>query len=69
MAKTNISVWHNANGQIVAIGRNTGKHKVTAVAGENQFILETEIDEAQMKGLHRTHIVDPHSKSLVKHQG
>jgi hypothetical protein len=67
MAKTNISVWHRANGEIVAIGRAVGKHKATPIAGPNQFILETEIEEAHIKGLSRTHRVDMQTKTLVKH--
>jgi hypothetical protein len=68
MAKVNINIWHNANGQIVAIGHATAtKHKVIPIAGENQFIFETEIDESQIEGLHRTHIVDMNAKALVKH--
>jgi hypothetical protein len=67
MAKTNIFVWHNATGQIVAVGRPMGKHKATPLAGENQFVLQTEIDEAHIKGLHRSHIVDANGRALVKH--
>jgi hypothetical protein len=68
MAKVNISIWHTANGQIVAIGRAMStKHKVLAVPGENQFVFDTEVDESQVGGLHRTHIVDTVAKTLVKH--
>jgi hypothetical protein len=68
MAKTNITVWHSAHGEILAIGRSTGKHKVNPVAAQNQFIVETEIEEANIKGLHLTHMVDTQTKSLVKHK-
>lgn len=68
MAKVNISIWHKANGQIVAIGRAmSAKHKVIAVPGEKEFVFDTEVDESQIKGLHRTHIVDINAKALVKH--
>ncbi len=69
MAKTNIFVWHNATGQIVAVGRPMAKHKATPLAGENQFVLQTEVDEADIKELHRTHIVDASGRALVKHPG
>jgi hypothetical protein len=65
----NILVWHGANGEIVAIGRATGKQKVSPVAGQNQFTLEVEIDEAEIKDLHRSHVVDMSTGKLVKHKG
>ena len=68
MSKTNVLLWHKANGEIVAIGRAVGKHKVTPVAGENQFILETEVEEADIKDLPRTHVVDMQAKKLAKHK-
>ena len=68
MSKTNVLVWYKANGEIVAIGRTVGKHKVSPIAGENQFILETEAEEADLKDLPRTHVVDTQAKKLAKHK-
>ena len=70
MGKIKIHVWHDAAGQIVAVGQPMlGQDKdlrVTPLTGEGQLVLETEIDEAKMKNLHQTHVVDVHKKVLVK---
>jgi hypothetical protein len=66
MAKVNVFVWHNLTGQIIAIGRPTGKRKIIPVAGEGQAVLQTEHEEAELAGLHKTHIVDGGKRTLAK---
>jgi predicted signal transduction protein with EAL and GGDEF domain len=66
MSKINVFVWHTMGGRIVAIGHATGQRKVVAVAREGQAVLETEIEEAQIGGLHKTHLVDVGRRALVK---
>jgi hypothetical protein len=70
MAKVKIHVWHDASGQIIAVGQPMlGQDKnlrVTPLTGEGQLVLETEIEEAKMKNLHQTHVVDVQKKVLVK---
>jgi hypothetical protein len=70
MGKVKIHVWHNAAGQIIAVGQPVlgldSDLRVTPLTGEGQLVLETEIDEAKMKNLHQTHVVDVHKKVLVK---
>jgi hypothetical protein len=67
MPKTNVLLWHLANGEIVAVARAVGKHRATAIAGEGQLILETDVEEQDIKGLHRSHIVDTQAKKLIRH--
>ncbi|HZR57855.1 MAG TPA: hypothetical protein VFA74_13355 [Terriglobales bacterium] len=66
MAKTNVFIWHNLTGQILAIGHSTGKRKATPVAREGQAVLETEFEESHLAGLHKTHIVDVTKRTLIK---
>lgn len=70
MGKVKIHVWHDAAGQIIAVGQPMlGQDKdllVTPLTGEGQLILETEIDEVKVKNLHQTHVVDVQKKVLVK---
>jgi len=60
-----IHVWHNLNGEIIAIGRSFGTAKCLPISGENQFIVEVEVPDADISSLHRTHLVDPVKKVLV----
>jgi hypothetical protein len=69
MAKVKIYVWHNVSGEIVAIGRAMGAAKCVPLSGDNQSVLETEIEEGHIVGLHETHIVDVRQKALVKQPG
>lgn len=64
MAK--IHVWYKTSGQIVAVGRASEKANVLPVAGENQSVLETDIEESEITSLHQTHMVDPRRRVLVK---
>jgi len=66
MTKVNVFVWHNVNGEIVAVGRAMGANKCVPLSGEDQSVLETEIEEEHISRLHETHIVDAGQKSLVK---
>jgi hypothetical protein len=67
VAKVKIHVWHKVTGEIVAVGRSMGEAKCIPVSGEGQSVLETEIEEKNIKGLHQTHIVDVHQRAVVKH--
>lgn len=64
MAK--IHVWYNMSGKIVAVGRPSDKGNAVPVTGENQFMLETDIEESQISSLHQTHMVDPLRQVVVK---
>lgn len=70
MGKVNIYVWHDVTGKIVAIGRSLpgtiSHHHVIPLSGENQLVLETEIEEENIEKLHQTHVVDARKKALVK---
>jgi hypothetical protein len=65
MAKVNIHVWYNINGEIVAVGRPMGGAKCVAMSRENQSVLETEVDEKHVADLYKTHIVDVGRKAVV----
>jgi len=60
-----IHVWHRLSGEIVAVGRASGKRGCVPVSGENQFVLEVEVAEKDIASLHRTHFVDPIKKAVV----
>lgn len=66
MSKTKVFVWHDLNGQIVAIGRATGKRKVSAIAGQGQGVVETEVEHEKIKTLHRSHVVDLFSRTVTE---
>lgn len=66
MSKVKIHVWHNINGEIVAVGRPVGAAQCVPLSRENQSVLETEIEEGDILGLHLTHIVDTRLKSVLK---
>ena len=66
MAKLTISVWHNLNGEIMAVGHPIGEAKCVPLSGENQYVLETEIGEEYITELPQTHIVDVSQKALIK---
>jgi hypothetical protein len=68
MAKARVHIWHAADGQIIAIGHAPANsaRKVIPLAGEGQFVLEIEVEEAHVANLPRTHIVDVHKKTLVE---
>ncbi len=67
MAKLKIHVWHSANGKIVAIGRPMGAVECVPLSGEDQSVLETEIEEEHIARLHQTHVVDVRQKTLVEY--
>jgi hypothetical protein len=67
MAKVKIHIWHNANGEIVAVGRPIGATKCVPLSGEDQSVLETEIEEEHIASLHRTHVIDVSQKTVVEH--
>lgn len=72
MAKVRVHVWHDANGQILAIGHPVAVEghtlKVVPIAGDQGSVLETEVEvnEEMLKTLHQTHKVDIKNKSLIK---
>jgi hypothetical protein len=67
MAKVRIHVvWHSITGEIVAVGRPMGAAKCIPLSGENQSVIETEIEEGQFARLYETHRVDAGQKALAK---
>ena len=63
-----IHIWHDSNGQIIAVGRSSAhaKSKALPIAGHRQGVLETLIEENAIRTLHQTHKVDARSNTLVK---
>ena len=70
MSKLHAHIWHTNEGQIIAIGRpgNQAKHKAVPISNQGHSILPVEIDEHEIKTLHKTHAVDVHQKMLIKRQ-
>ena len=68
MGKVKIHVWHEVTGKIIAIGRPeiNSPYQAIPLSRENQLVLETDIEEANIKELYKTHIVDFKKKALVK---
>jgi hypothetical protein len=61
-------VLHSAvDGLIIAVGQPApdAEQKFAPIAGRDQGILETQVEEREVKTLHRTHKVDVKKKSLV----
>ncbi len=69
MAKIKIHVWHTVTGEIAAVGRPTSAAQCVPLSGDNQSVMETEIEEKDVQGLHRTHVVDVVRKVLLKQSG
>lgn len=67
MAKVCVFVWHDVTGQIVAVGRPVGGAKCVPVTGDDNSVLETELEEKSVADLHRTHVVDVNRKAVIKH--
>lgn len=67
MAKVTIHVWHNTSGEITAIGRPIGGAKCVPLGGGDQAVMEAEVEEGQIAGLPRTHLVDVARRAIVKH--
>jgi hypothetical protein len=61
-----IHIWYKTSGQIVAVGRPSEGSNCIPLAGEDQSVLETDVEETQIDSLHLTHIVDPRQQSVVK---
>ena len=66
MAK--IHVWYKPSGEIVVVGDASGNDNCIPVTGENQSVLELDVDESEVSSLHQTHRVDPLRQTLVKVQ-
>jgi hypothetical protein len=64
MAK--VHVWYKMTGEIVAVGRAVGKASCLPVSGENQSVLELEVEESAVPSLRQTHIVDPLRQAVAK---
>jgi hypothetical protein len=66
MAKVKVHVWHSVTGEIVAVGRQTGKSPCIPMGGMTGGVTELEVDETEIRELHQTHVVDVGRKALVK---
>jgi hypothetical protein len=69
MAKVKVHVWHDPKGGIVAVGHRVA-HKtftlgITPIANPNHHVLETDVEEERIAGLHKTHRVDVKKQTLV----
>ena len=67
MAKVNVFVWHDVTGQIVAVGRPMCDVKCVPLTGDDNSVLEAEIDEKSIEALHQTHMVDVNRKAVIKY--
>jgi hypothetical protein len=67
MAKVCVFVWHDVTGQIVAVGRPMGGSKCVPVTGDDNSVLEAELEEKSIAALHQTHVVDVNRKAVIKH--
>lgn len=65
MGMTRIHVWHDASGNIVAVGRPVGNTGCLPMASDRYAVLEIDVEEADIRSLHRTHTVDPLRKAVV----
>ena len=65
MGMTRIHVWHDTSGKIVAIGRRVGNARCVPMASDRLAVLEVDVEEADIRSLHRTHTVDPLRKAVV----
>jgi hypothetical protein len=65
MAKVKLHVWYKVDGTILAVGCPIGDAKVIPLSGQDQSVLETEIEEEHTVQLYRTHTVDAGQKALV----
>lgn len=63
-----VHVWYKLSGEIVATGHASGKAKCLPVGGENQAVLEIDIEDSAVSNLHKTHVVDPLRQTIVKLQ-
>lgn len=66
MAK--VHVWYAMSGEIVAVGRPSGKSSCLPISGENQNVVELDIEEGLIKELRQTHKIDPLRKVAVEHK-
>ncbi len=65
MANVDVHIWHDVTGQIVAVGRPMGGRKCIPMAGENQFVVETQVADEHIARLHETHVVNS-ARRLVR---
>jgi hypothetical protein len=72
MPKIKVQIWHNINGEIIAVGRPVAPYTrnlgVIPKCTYDQMVLESEINEENIKDLHRTHIVDVEKQILVTYK-
>lgn len=66
MVMAKVHVWHNISGKILAVGQAVGNRKCIAVPGENQLVLEIEVEESHISSLHKTHMIDVLRRSAVR---
>lgn len=65
MANVKIHVWHNAVGEIVAVGRPLDD-QCLPLGAPDQPVIETEIEEEHVERLHQTHVVDIHRRAMLR---
>ena len=66
MADVDVHIWHDASGEVIAVGRPMGKAKCVPVSGNGESVLATVISEEAIAGLHHTHFVDAAQGKLIK---
>lgn len=65
MAQVKIQVWYDVSGRIIAIGQPISGYQVIPIGGENQLVLDTEIEEEEIENLHKTYVVDVRERNLL----
>lgn len=70
MADLEAFIWHDASGQIVAVGHmaEAADRSIEPTAQEGQSIIRARLPESVLSELHLTHRVDCERGELVEHR-
>ena len=60
-----VSILFDEFGQIISVNRPSREGRVVVLGGKGQFVLVTDVDEAEVKNVMATHRVDINKKRLV----
>ncbi len=66
MARVKAFIWHSVTGEVIAVGRPMGDTRAIPLPGEDQGVLEAELDSENLADLRSTHLVDVERGQLVR---